>query len=114
MRRGGGEYLLQAKGNREAVRRHWGVENQNHWRRDACLLEDLKSHRGKHPNICAAFLLTRSVLLALNADWGTGNINDLMAKLTASLPAVWSLVMRGKTTCRGLARRPPSRKTAAQ
>lgn len=84
------------------------MENSNHWRRDACLLEDLKTYRGKHRNICAAFLLGRTVLLALNADWGTGNLNALLEELRASPTAVWGLAVRGWTTCRGISHRTSS------
>lgn len=84
------------------VRRHWGVENPNHWRRDACLLEDLKSYRGKQRNICAAFQIGRTALLAFNADWGDGNLNKLLATFRANPAAVYSLVLRGQTRCRDL------------
>ena len=88
------------------------MENQNHWRRDACLLEDLKTYRGKQRNICAAFLLGRTVLLALNADWGPGNINTLLEELRACPTAIWSLADRGTTTCRRITRRTSPRKSS--
>ena len=81
------------------------MENSNHWRRDATLLEDLKTYRGKRPNICAAFLLGRTVLLAFNADWGTGNLNALQEELRANPTAVWSLAVHGKTACRRISQR---------
>ena len=81
------------------------MENSNHWRRDATLLEDLKSYRGKHPNICAAFLLGRTALLAFNADWGTGNLNALLEELRAEPTAIWSLAVRGKTKCQRIPQR---------
>ena len=87
------------------------MENQNHWRRDACLLEDLKTYRGKQQNICAAFLLGRTALLALNADWGPGNINTLLEELRACPTAIWSLAVRGTTTCRRITRRTSPRKS---
>lgn len=91
------------------VRGQWGVEGSNHWRRDACLLEDLKTYRGKRQNICAAILLGRTVLLAFNAKWGSGNVNVLLEELQACPPAIWSLAMRGTTSCRRLAP-PPTRR----
>ncbi len=103
-----------AEGWAKLARGHWGVENQNHWRRDVCLLEDLKSYRGKQRNICAAFLLGRSVLLALNADWGTGNINALLEELRAAPTAVWSLAVRGRTTCRRILPRTSPRKSSSK
>lgn len=96
------------------ARGHWGVENSNHWRRDTCLLEDLKTYRGKHRNICAAFLLGRTVLLALNADWGSGNLNALLEELRACPTAVWGLAVRGTTTCRRIPRRTSPRKSASK
>ena len=81
------------------------MENSNHWRRDATLLEDLKTYRGKRQNLCAAFLLGRTVLLAFNADWGTGNLNALLEELRANPTAVWSLAVHGKTNCRRIPRR---------
>lgn len=109
---------LRAPGGSEGEARarplEGGDENQNHWRRDSCLQEDLKTYRGKRPNICAALLLGRSVLLALNADWGSGNLNALLETLRASTPAIWSLTVRCKTTCRGLAHRAPSRPPLCQ
>lgn len=96
------------------ARGQWGVENPNHWRRDACLLEDLKTYRGKHRNICAAFLLGRTVLLAFNADWGSGNLNALLEELRASPPSVCSLALHGTTTNRQLLPRASSRKPASK
>lgn len=87
------------------VRNHWGVENANHWRRDATLLEDLKTYRGKQRNIGAAFLLGRSVLLAFNADWGDGNLNALLEELRAEPTAIWSLAVRGTTKCKRIPKR---------
>lgn len=80
------------------VRGQWGVENPNHWRRDACLLEDLKTYRGKQRNICAAFLLGRTVLLAFNAGGGSGNLNALLEDLRAHPSSVVSLAMHPTTS----------------
>jgi len=44
-----------------AVREHWGgVENRNHWRKDACLLED--KTRSRNPNIVCSMILLRSLV----------------------------------------------------
>jgi len=44
-----------------AVREHWGgVENRNHWRKDACLLED--KTRSRNPNIVCSLILLRNVV----------------------------------------------------
>jgi len=82
------------------ARNHWGVENPNHWRRDACLLEDLKSYRGRHESIAGAFLVARTPLLAFHADWGEGNFAAFLERLHLCPTALWSLAMRGTTTCR--------------
>jgi predicted transposase YbfD/YdcC len=44
------------------IRGHWGgVEIRNHWRKDACLLED--KTRSRNPNIVAAFAMIRNLVL---------------------------------------------------
>lgn len=46
------------------IRGHWaGVENRNHWRRDALLGEDRS--RSRHPQLLANLALLRNVLLLL-------------------------------------------------
>lgn len=48
----------------QLVRGHWaGCENRNHWRRDACWLED--TTRSRKPNIVGALALLRNTLLAI-------------------------------------------------
>jgi hypothetical protein len=43
----------------ELTRGHWaGVENRNHWRRDACLGEDLT--RSRNPNLLINLALIRN------------------------------------------------------
>ena len=49
------------------IRGHWGgVENRNHWRRDALMGED--QSRSRNPNLLANLALIRNVLLALLAQ----------------------------------------------
>jgi hypothetical protein len=43
-----------------------GVENRNHWRKDACLFED--KTRSRNPNIVGALILLRNVVLRYYAD----------------------------------------------
>ena len=51
----------------QLIRGHWaGVENRNHWRRDALLGEDRS--RSRNPNLLANLALLRSALLALLPD----------------------------------------------
>ncbi|HET7100664.1 MAG TPA: hypothetical protein VFJ52_05890 [Terriglobia bacterium] len=46
------------------IRGHWaGVENRNHWRRDALMGEDRS--RSRNPNLLANVALIRNVLLAV-------------------------------------------------
>ena len=62
-------YLSSLESNRKspqqwmcAVREHWGgVEIRNHWRKDACLLEDRT--RSRKPNIVCSLILLRNIVL---------------------------------------------------
>lgn len=48
----------------QTIRNHWGgIEIKNHWRKDACLLED--KTRSKNPNIVAALAMLRNCYLKL-------------------------------------------------
>lgn len=48
------------------IRGHWGgVENRNHWRRDALMGED--ASRSRHPTLLANLALIRSALLQVLA-----------------------------------------------
>jgi hypothetical protein len=47
-----------------AIRGHWaGVENRNHWRKDACWFED--KTRSRNPNIVGVLILLRNALLRI-------------------------------------------------
>jgi len=51
----------------QIIRGHWGgIEIRNHWRKDACLLED--KTRSRNPNIVATFAMLRNVLLFFFQD----------------------------------------------
>jgi predicted transposase YbfD/YdcC len=51
----------------ERIRGHWGgVENRNHWRRDALMGED--DSRSRHPTLLANVALIRNVLLQVLAE----------------------------------------------
>ena len=44
------------------IRNHWGgVEIRNHWRKDACLLED--KTRSRNPQLVGTFAMLRNILL---------------------------------------------------
>lgn len=48
----------------QIIRNHWGgIEIRNHWRKDACLLED--KTRSRNPNIVAALAMLRNCYLKL-------------------------------------------------
>ena len=51
----------------DLIRGHWGgIENRNHWRRDACLSEDRT--RSKNPHIVANLALLRNALFKIVED----------------------------------------------
>lgn len=54
----------------QSIRDHWGgCEIRNHWRKDACLLED--KTRSRNPNLVANLMLLRNLVLhfySLNAS----------------------------------------------
>ena len=51
----------------ELIRGHWaGVENRNHWRRDALMGED--HSRSRHPTLLANVALIRNVLLQVLSE----------------------------------------------
>ena len=46
---------------------HWGgVEIRNHWRKDACLLED--KTRSRNPMLVGAFAMLRNILLFMHKE----------------------------------------------
>jgi hypothetical protein len=72
------------------IRGHWaGVENRNHWRKDACLLED--KTRSRNPNIVGALALLRNALLALFAK--NQHIHVSLPAFTESMAANSSLAL---------------------
>ncbi len=65
-----------------AVREHWGgVENRNHWRKDACLLED--KTRSRNPNIVCSLILLRNIVFHYYAQTD-GNYTSLPAFIEAN------------------------------
>ena len=65
------------------IRGHWGIENRNHWRRDACWGEDTRC-RLRNANAACALALLRSALLlpALTAE--TPQLPDLAERCAGS------------------------------
>ena len=58
------------------IRAHWGIENRNHWRRDACWGEDTRC-RFRKPNAACAMALLRSALLLPALTAGQPSLNAL-------------------------------------
>lgn len=65
------------------IRNHWGgIEIRNHWRKDACLLED--KTRSRNPNTVAAMAMLRNCcLFFLNEDPHTSNLNAFTEAIAA-------------------------------
>jgi predicted transposase YbfD/YdcC len=78
----------------ERVRGHWGgIEIRNHWRKDACLMED--KTRSRNPSIVAAMSMLRNCLLFfLNEDPHTSNINAFTEAIAADSDKAFDLLMR--------------------
>lgn len=65
------------------IRAHWGIENRNHWRRDACWGEDTRC-RLRNPNAACALALLRSALLLPALTTKTTGLPDLAERCAAS------------------------------
>lgn len=76
------------------IRGHWGgVENRNHWRRDALLGED--GSRSRHPTLLANLALIRSALLhVLAAHWGNQPLPQVGEHLHAHPAQALALLAR--------------------
>jgi predicted transposase YbfD/YdcC len=96
-----GYYLGSRPANRmspeqwlQRIREHWGgIEIRNHWRKDACLLED--KTRSRNPNTVAAMAMLRNCLLFfLSEDPHTSNINAFTEGVAADSRKAFEMVMR--------------------
>ena len=78
----------------ELIRGHWaGVENRNHWRRDALLGED--GTRSRHPTLLANLALIRNVLLGVLADsLEEHSLPALLERLHSHPDRCWALLAR--------------------
>jgi predicted transposase YbfD/YdcC len=76
----------------ELVRGHWaGVENRNHWRRDACLGEDRT--RSRNPNVLINLALLRSAtLLLLNQGYPGRRLPELNEAFAVNPALAWRLI----------------------
>lgn len=76
-----------------AVREHWGgVENRNHWRKDACLLED--KTRSRNPNIVCSLILLRNIVFHYYAQTQSahGSLPAFIEANTADSKRAFSIV----------------------
>jgi predicted transposase YbfD/YdcC len=78
----------------ERIRGHWGgIEIRNHWRKDACLLED--KTRSRNPNIVGSMAMLRNCLLHfLSESPHTSNINAFTEAIAADSDKAMDMVMR--------------------
>lgn len=78
----------------ELIRGHWGgIEIRNHWRKDACLHED--KTRSRNPTTVAALGMIRNcLLLFLDDDRQTSNINAFTEATAADSSKAFELLMR--------------------
>jgi len=78
----------------DTIRGHWGgIEIRNHWRKDACLLED--QTRSRNANTVAAMAMLRNCLLFfLNEDPHTSNINAFTEDIAADSDKAFDIIMR--------------------
>ncbi len=75
------------------IRGHWGgVENRNHWRRDACMGED--KSRTRNPKILINLALIRSALLSLLAEHhAEASLPELMENFAANPVNAFDLIL---------------------
>lgn len=79
----------------QAVRDHWaGVENRNHWRKDACLFED--KTRSKNPKIVANLILLRNALLKLLAGFAQESLPASTEAIARNPTQAINLILRKK------------------
>jgi predicted transposase YbfD/YdcC len=76
----------------ELVRGHWaGVENRNHWRRDACLGEDRT--RSRNPTVLINLALLRSAILhLLNHAYPGRPLPELNEAFAVNPALCWRLI----------------------
>jgi predicted transposase YbfD/YdcC len=76
------------------IRGHWGgIEIRNHWRKDACLLED--KTRSRNPNTVAALSMLRNCLLFFLAEEPhSSNINAFTEAIAADCGKALRMILR--------------------
>lgn len=78
----------------ELVRGHWGgVEIRNHWRKDACLLED--KTRSRNPTLVGALAMLRNILLFMHKEQDRhATLPGLVEDIAANGNKAFSMLMR--------------------
>ncbi len=78
----------------QLVRDHWGgVEIRNHWRKDACLLED--KTRSRNPVIVGTFAMLRNLLLFMHKEQDLhATLPGFVEDIAADKNKVFSMLMR--------------------
>jgi predicted transposase YbfD/YdcC len=74
----------------ELIRNHWGVENRNHWRRDASRWKE-DACRLRNPQAAQNFALLRNALLALIPP-ESGTMEQIFERYTLSSAAALKLL----------------------
>jgi hypothetical protein len=79
----------------QLIRGHWGgIENRNHWRKDACLLEDKTTC--KQPGVVGAFGLLRNILLFFYAEQDVHPTINGYVESTAANPSKAYSMLKAK------------------
>ncbi len=78
----------------QLTRDHWGgVEIRNHWRKDACLLED--KTRSRNPTLVGAFAMLRNMLLFAHKEQDKHpTLPGFVEDITADKNKAFSMLMR--------------------
>jgi len=77
------------------IRGHWGgIEIRNHWRKDACLLED--KTRSRNPNIVAAFAMIRNLVLFFLNEQQVHSTLTGFVEATAADPSKAYAMIKGR------------------
>ena len=74
------------------IRGHWGgIESRNHWRKDACLLED--KTRSRNPTIVASLAMMRNlVLFFFNEQQAHSTLTGFVEAVAADSSAAYSML----------------------
>lgn len=77
------------------IRGHWGgIEIRNHWRKDACLLED--ATRSRNPNIVACMAMLRNCYLHFHASQHEYGSLPALTEAVAAKPSLALRMIKGR------------------